>query len=265
VHTFLVMLQLQAQLNAGLCHLQHENYFNCQNCSQIGYGPFELNKTSGFQLIVRHTKSGYGESCHIILCKAAYNGCSVQHAPHQLYSFGRVTLPCAALPSEMYCRHPFGQASSAVQIWCKPIYTCLVDMQALFRQFHLKPHCQTYRSNLAMILLSHPSATLGSIHMPRHSAMNGTYLLYMATICKSILPEITALVCSHEDICFSTTRLACQLLLPNVTSIGFSSNTDNVSFCLEDFHMLPSQVASAGEPCHICCSFVSPTYRASPL
>ncbi len=208
MHTFLVMLQLQAQLNAGLCHLQHENYFNCQNCSQIGYGPFELNKTSGFQLIVRHTKSGYGESCHIILCKAAYNGCSVQHAPHQLYSFGRVTLPCAALPSEMYCRHPFGQASSAVQIWCKPIYTCLVDMQALFRQFHLKPHCQTYRSNLAMNLLSHPNATLGSIHMARQSTLNRTCSPYLSTICKSILPEMTALICSQEGICFSTTFLS---------------------------------------------------------
>jgi hypothetical protein len=199
------------------------------------------------------------QSCILsVLYSMLHTACTVFGIPCQ-------GLPCTASSSELYCRRPCGHTSSAMQIWCKPIYTCLVDMHALFQQFHLKPHCQTYRSNLAMILLSHPSATLGSIHMPRHSAMNGTYLLYMATICKSILPEITALVCSHEDICFSTTRLACQLLLPNVTSIGFSSNTDNVSFCLEDFHMLPSQVASAGEPCHICCSFVSPTYRASPL
>ena len=35
--------------------------------------------------------------------------------------------------------------------------------------------------------------------------------------------------------------------LANVTSIGFASNSANVSFCLEDFQMLPSQVASPGE------------------
>ena len=35
--------------------------------------------------------------------------------------------------------------------------------------------------------------------------------------------------------------------LANVTSIGFSSNSPNVSFCLENFQMLPSQVASPGE------------------
>ena len=35
--------------------------------------------------------------------------------------------------------------------------------------------------------------------------------------------------------------------LANVTSIGFSSNTDNVSFCVEDFPMLPSQLASSGK------------------
>ncbi len=122
-------------------------------------------------------------------------------------------LPCTALPGEMYCRFPFRHAKSAVQVWCKPIYTCLADMQALW-QFHLEPHCQTYRSNLAMILSSHPSAILGSIHMARRSALNRTCSSYMATTCKSILPEMTALVCSQEGICFSTTKLACQLLLP---------------------------------------------------
>lgn len=35
--------------------------------------------------------------------------------------------------------------------------------------------------------------------------------------------------------------------LSNVTSIGFSSNTANVSFCLEDFSLLPTRVPSAGE------------------
>ena len=35
--------------------------------------------------------------------------------------------------------------------------------------------------------------------------------------------------------------------LKNVTSIGFSSNTANVSFCLQDFRLLPTQVPSAGE------------------
>ena len=35
--------------------------------------------------------------------------------------------------------------------------------------------------------------------------------------------------------------------LANVTSIGFSSNSANVSFCLEEFQMLPTQVASPGE------------------
>lgn len=37
-------------------------------------------------------------------------------------------------------------------------------------------------------------------------------------------------------------------LLANVTTIGFSSRTDNVSFCLEDFSLLPTRVAPAGEP-----------------
>ncbi len=72
MHALLVMVQLQAQLSAGLCYFQDEIYFNCQNCSQIGYGPFELNKTSGFQLTVRHAKSDYSELCHVLLCKAAY-------------------------------------------------------------------------------------------------------------------------------------------------------------------------------------------------
>ena len=39
----------QAQCWPTVCHLQVELYFNCQNCSQIGYGLFKLNKTSGFQ------------------------------------------------------------------------------------------------------------------------------------------------------------------------------------------------------------------------
>ena len=39
--------------------------------------------------------------------------------------------------------------------------------------------------------------------------------------------------------------------LANVTSIGFQSNAANVSFCLEDFSLLPTQVPSAGElPVH---------------
>ena len=40
--------------------------------------------------------------------------------------------------------------------------------------------------------------------------------------------------------------------LANVTSIGFSSNSANVSFCLQDFQMLPSQVASPGEQLCTC-------------
>ncbi len=35
--------------------------------------------------------------------------------------------------------------------------------------------------------------------------------------------------------------------LVNVTSIGFSSNKNNVSFCLEDFDLLPSEVNPAGD------------------
>lgn len=35
--------------------------------------------------------------------------------------------------------------------------------------------------------------------------------------------------------------------LANITSIGCSSNTANVSFCLEDFTLLPTQVPSTGE------------------
>ena len=48
--------------------------------------------------------------------------------------------------------------------------------------------------------------------------------------------------------------------LANVTSIGFSSNTDNVSFCVEDFPMLPSQVASSGKFLSYPSFLVSSTY-----
>ena len=154
--------------------LAGEIYFNCRNCLQTGYGPFELNRMSGFQLTVKLTKSDYSESFHVMVCKDACNGCSIQHAPHQLYSFGRPyniivnylasscpVLHCQVLKiTAMYCRCPLCRISSAVQIWCRPVHTCLVVMQALSRQSHLKPHCQTYTSNLAMALSSHPCATL---------------------------------------------------------------------------------------------------------
>ena len=44
-----------------LMHCQDEVFFSCQNCSQNGYRPFELNKTSGFELTVRRTNSDYSE------------------------------------------------------------------------------------------------------------------------------------------------------------------------------------------------------------
>ena len=37
--------------------------------------------------------------------------------------------------------------------------------------------------------------------------------------------------------------------LTRVTSIGFTSQSANVSFCLEDLKLLPSQIPSAGELC----------------
>ena len=83
---------------------QDEIYFNCQNCSQIGYGPFELNKTSGFQLTVRHTKSDYSKSRCALHCKAACVGCSVQHAPYELFSFGRGCLASCSSCLVLHCQ-----------------------------------------------------------------------------------------------------------------------------------------------------------------
>ena len=104
---FWLVLQLQTKLNAGICHLQDEIYFNCQNCSQIGYGPFELNKALGFQLTIRHTKSDYSKACCAIHCKAACIGCSVQHASHKPFSFGRGCLAsccnCLVLHCQVKC------------------------------------------------------------------------------------------------------------------------------------------------------------------
>ena len=51
--------------------------------------------------------------------------------------------------------------------------------------------------------------------------------------------------------------------LTNVTGIGFSSNTANVSFCLEDFKLLPTQVPSTGE-LHMHSIVVAPAPPSSP-
>lgn len=43
------------------CVLQDEFRFYCQNCSQTGYKPFELNNASGLPLMVRHTNYEYSK------------------------------------------------------------------------------------------------------------------------------------------------------------------------------------------------------------
>ena len=65
VPPFKVSLYVDAK--TGACDLQDEIYFNCHNCSQTGYRPFELNKTSGFQLTIRHTNSDYSEYTMLLI------------------------------------------------------------------------------------------------------------------------------------------------------------------------------------------------------
>ena len=198
------------------------------------------------------------QSCmHWLLCTACFTQTVQlwQGLPCQLQQ-----LPCTALPGETYCRCLFRHTRSAVQIWSKPIYTCLVDMQALW-QFHLKPPCQTYRSNLAMILSSHPSTTLESAHMPRHSALNRACSLYMVTVCKSTLPEMTALVCSQEGICSSTTRLAYQLLRPWQTSpvLAFPATQIMSAFVLKISICCQVKWPHQARDCHIRHCLCQPT------
>ena len=88
----------------------------------------------------------------------------------------------------------------------------------------------------------------------------------LVTFGEMLNPETTLFTVSYNDELTNSTRdddtgiftrkflfqnyQACILSrssLENVTSIGFSSNTANVSFCLQDFRLLPTQVPSAGE------------------
>lgn len=98
--------------------------------------------------------------------------------------------------------------------------------------------------------------------MTRLSHLNATLVTYAETL----NPEKTLFTVWQNDDLTNSTRddstglftreflfqnyQACiesRASLANATSIGFSSNTANVSFCLEDFSLLPTQVPSAGE------------------
>ena len=186
------------------------------------------------------------QSCmHLMLCTACFTQTSQlwQGLPCQLQQ-----LPCTAVPGEMYCRRPFRHARSDAQVWCNfvshllggyaspltvPSQATLPDVQIKLGNDSLEPSQCNFGIN-----------TYGETF----STEQNLFIIYGSDLqVNSTRNDSTGVFTKrHLFQCYQAC-IPTAASLANVTSIGFSSNTDNVSFCVEDFHMLPSQVASSGK------------------